>query len=66
MKQRYTITMAIESVAEYLKQGIDHSPTTIRCVINDTLDDAEKNGYRVNHDYNQPRAVKAVRKLLGK
>jgi hypothetical protein len=66
MKQTYTIAMAIDSVVEDLQHGTDHSPTTIRCALNDRLDYADKDGYAVNFDYNQDRAVRIVRRRLGK
>lgn len=57
----YTIASAIEDVASNLG---DDSPTTIRCALNDALDHASKSGFRVRFDYNQPRAVKAVQKIV--
>lgn len=64
-KQRYSITEACRDVADSLKSRGDFSPTTIRCAINDTLDAADKDGRAVNFNYNQPRAIKLVRSLIG-
>lgn len=65
-KPYYSLAMILDSVADDLRGSGDHSPTTIRCAINDRLDHAERDGYRVRHDYNQPRAVARVRRMLGK
>lgn len=65
-QQYYGINTAIGSVAHVLQDGSDHSATTIRCALNDDLDAASKSGYRVRFDYNQPRAVAAVKRLLRK
>ncbi len=62
--RRYTITDAIEHVALALRDGTDHSPTTIRCALNDTLDAAGKSGWIVRHDYDQLRAVRRVQAAL--
>jgi hypothetical protein len=66
MKKRFTITQAVRSVAEAFREYPrgDNSPTTIRCAINDCLDAAEKDGFTVNFDFDQPRAVAQVRKLI--
>lgn len=64
-KERYTIDRAIETVAMALKDSDDHSETTIRCAINDMLDGADKDGYAVNFDYDQRRAVIKTRMLIG-
>lgn len=65
MKQRYSIDQVCEDVADSLRQGNDHSATTIRCAINDALDAADKSGFAVNFEYNQLRAVANVKKLIG-
>ena len=64
--QRETMPLKeiIRQVASDLALGDDHSATTIRCAINDYLDRYEREGYKVNHAYDQPRAVKQVQKLL--
>jgi hypothetical protein len=64
-KTRFTIAQAVELVADALRDSQDRTPTTIRCAINDTLDAAQKDGYSVHDAYDQPRAVRAVRRLLG-
>ncbi len=64
MKVKYGINQAIESTAEALRGTNDHSPTTIRCAINDTLEMAERDGMKVNHGYDQPRAVARVKAIL--
>lgn len=66
LAHRYTITQAIQDVAEMLAYGNDHSATTIRCTLNDALDAASKSGHHVNHDYNQPHAVARVKSLIAK
>lgn len=63
-KPRYRLSMVLDSVAEDLAQGSDHSATTIRCAINDRLDYAEREGYAVSHDYAQERAVAGVKRRL--
>ncbi len=65
MKTRYSIEQAIQDVAEALKDSDDHSVTTIRCAINDRLDMADKDGFKVNFDYDQNRAVLKTRILMG-
>jgi hypothetical protein len=57
--------MILDSVVEDLSHGTDHSPTTIRCAINDRLDIQHKDGWKVNFEYDQPRAVRIVRARLG-
>lgn len=47
-KPTFKIQDAIDRVAEALRDGDDHSSTTIRCAINDALDAADRDGYRVN------------------
>lgn len=64
MRTTYTIQMAIEQVAEMLRERGDQSPTTIRCAINDTLDAADEDGYKVRFDYDQDKAVRAVQRQL--
>lgn len=63
-KPSFTITEAVNLVAIRLQGGTDNSRTTIRCAINDQLDAADKAGYRVRFDYDQPRAVARVRSIL--
>ena len=58
---QYTIRQAIADTVDACRRSGDWSPCTIRCTINDLLDAAEKDGYRVNYKYSQDRAVKAVR-----
>ena len=63
-QQTYTLRMIIDSVVDDLWHGDDHSETTIRCAINDRFDNADKEGYKVNHDYNQKLAVRRVKNAL--
>lgn len=65
-KKTYTLAMALDAVVEGLQNGMDHSPTTIRCAINDCLDGADRDGFKVNFNYDQPRAVRIVRARLEK
>ncbi len=58
---RYTITQAVNDVADALRGSSDHSSTTIRCALNDALEMAERDGHKVNHGYDQPRAVARVK-----
>ena len=37
----------------------------VRCAVNDLLDGLERDGHDVRHDYNQNRAFRQVRRLLG-
>lgn len=66
----YTIPEAIQTVADFIVADIragrehDDSPTTIRCTINDLLDQHAKDGYRVRHGYNQKGAIKKVHKSV--
>lgn len=66
----YTIPEAIQTVADSIVEDIragrepDDSPTTIRCTINDLLDQHAKDGYRVRYDYNQEQAIKKVRQAV--
>jgi hypothetical protein len=46
-----------------LRDGKDWSDTTIRCVMNDTLDRAHKTGCCVYFGYNQKKACARVRAL---
>lgn len=64
MKNHYSIETAIDTCAEGLAAGSDHSATTIRCCINDILDGAGKDGFSVRHDYNQERAIRKVKKRI--
>jgi len=61
---RFTISQAIESVASYISADSDQSTTTIRCALNDALEHAERDGFTVNHGYDQPRAVARVKAIL--
>ena len=61
---RYTISQATTETAARLFGSDDHSQTTIRCTLNDVLDLAQSNGYRVHFGYNQERAVATVKRLL--
>jgi hypothetical protein len=63
-KPTYSISEVIHDVASALRSGDDHSATTIRCAINDHLDAMHKDGYRVNFEYDQQRAVREVKRLL--
>lgn len=63
-KGTYSIECAINDTASQLRDGADHSPTTIRCAINDLLDLAAKDGMVVNFDYDQARAVQRVKRIL--
>jgi hypothetical protein len=65
-KLYFTISDAVETVADCLINSLDQSTTTIRCAINDVLDSASKNGYRVPDSFNQDRAVARVKRLLNK
>ena len=60
----YTITEVIMDCVECLKDSDDQSNTTIRCTINQLLDSADKNGFKVNFDYDQESAIKRVKKIL--
>ena len=62
----YGINRAIEDVANAMRDSSDHAPTTIRCALNDALDSADKDGYQVNFEYDQSRAVKRVQSILNK
>ena len=66
MKERYTIEMVTDAVIDDLQHNPhrDVSVTTIRCAINDVMDYAEREGYKVNHGYSQERAVKKVKAAL--
>lgn len=69
--KRYTIENAIQDVAATLDGGNDRSATTIRCCINDALDNASKSGLEVTDDedgfgYDQPQAVALVREKIGR
>jgi hypothetical protein len=66
----YTIDDAIREVAECMQHDEDKSTTTIRCALNDTLDDASKSGFEIADDetgfgYDQPAAVAEVKRLIG-
>ena len=61
--KRIGIRQVCRDVAEGLS-GEDRSATTIRCTINDALDALERDGHKVSYDYNQPRAVATVKRLL--
>lgn len=63
-KPRYPIAQATMDCARALFSGSDRSATTIRCCINDLLDAAQRDGYSVKDDYDQPRAVATVKRLL--
>lgn len=65
MKPRYPFQCVLAEVACEINPA-DLSSTTIRCAINDKLDELHKNGYAVHHDYEQERAVRIVRKLAGR
>jgi hypothetical protein len=64
--RRYSITQATQDTADALRDRDDQSPTTIRCALNDALEFASRDGMRVNSEYDQARAVKRVRRLLGR
>lgn len=64
MKHRtYLLENALRDVAEALREAGDLSDTTIRCAINDHLDQLDKDGFRVQFNYNQPRAIKRVKAI---
>lgn len=61
----YKISDIILDVADRLyATPLGESPTTIRSCIRDALDYWEREGYKVNHAYNQSCAVKRVKKRL--
>lgn len=59
----YKLSNVYRDVAMQLKASGDSSPAKIRCAINDHLDSWDKSGFKVNFDYNQPKAVKTVQRL---
>ena len=61
---RWNVGDIVTRAAIALKDENPLSDTTIRCTINDIMDSLEKTGDRVPHDYNQPRACKAVRREI--
>ena len=64
-KPSYTLFLAQQAVAQALAGQSDQSSTTIRCAINDCLDAAEKDGYRVGcWGYDQPRATRLVKEMI--
>mgnify|MGYP006286852757 CR=1 FL=1 len=63
MAGTYKLQDVFQDVAYIVKASGDTSSTTICTHINDMLDGWDKAGFKVNHDYNQDRAVKIVRKL---
>lgn len=67
MKQpRYLVRDMVMDAAEVLRNSSDQSTTTIRCTMNDVVEQAARQGFAVNHDYNQDRAVKSVKWHLNK
>jgi hypothetical protein len=58
------LSTILETVAADLAHGDDCSPTTIRCAINDLMDAYDKAGCKVNFEYDQPRAIARVQKLI--
>lgn len=63
MKPRYKFNIVLQEVAATISPN-DLSSTTIRCAINDRLDNLHKDGYAVHHDYAQKRAIRIVRNLV--
>ena len=68
MKTFYTMDMAYEDAAETfrLKGDLRPSHCDVRCHINNSLEYASREGYRVHHGYNQDKAHGEVLKLLRK
>ena len=53
------------NIADFISNfDCDDSPATIRTLINDSLDSLEKDGYDVNHNYDQELAVKRVKSRI--
>jgi len=65
-KGRYNLEWIYRDVAHilYAQGKKDLSATTILTHINNTLDYWGKDGFQVNHDYNQDRAIKKVREIV--
>lgn len=63
-KPTMPMTQILLDVARALRDRRDTSETTVRCAINDSLDQWDRDGYKVNHDYNQPQAVRRVQLLI--
>lgn len=65
--KRHSIISSIMNVADAITHNdIDDSPTTIRTMLNDSLDYWEKEGYQVHHGYNQELAFKRVKSRIAK
>ena len=69
MADRYPLIFVFQDAAHILKSNqfhgtLDLSDTTIRTIINNLLDGWDKAGFLVNHDYNQDRAIKTVKRLF--
>ena len=68
----FTISEAIKIVSnailfKYNSLGeLDDDPTMIRTGINNLFDIYEKKGFKVNHEYDQERAVKIVKNKVKK
>lgn len=60
----FRLAWICKDVAAYCKASGDHSQTTIRCAINDALDQWSRDGWTVNHNYNQPRAIATVKRMI--
>ena len=61
-RPRYNLSDIILNVADIITHtDTDDSPTTIRTLINDSMDALDKSGYTVNFQYDQELAVKRVK-----
>lgn len=65
-RKYYPMAQVCADVAIALAPGGDYSNTTIRCAINDHLDGLSKDGHTVNHNYDQPWAIRQVNLYLSR
>lgn len=64
MPGTYPLAKVYKDVAHIVRATGEDDATSIRTKINNQLDCWDKAGFKVNHDYDQENAIKAVRRLV--
>ena len=66
-KPYLSIHAICQSLAELFKASgeMRPTPTDTRCAVNEALDRASREGYRVKFGYSQPAAHRRIRRALG-